>query len=163
MNGKKRKHEIILKNWSLLNGSPRPSKGRHARHSAPWSSHEGATLAHCLGKGAAVDILELATDGNTPGDTTDGNTFALQELGEVMRRRLTFIGVIGGQNHFAYHAVARPREEAFELEFPRADTVEWRYPAHEDVVQAVVGMRLLHHVHVNRRFHDAQLRRITFR
>ena len=74
---------------------------------------------------------------------------------------LAFIGEVGGHDHLPHHAVGGALDQAIEPEFLWTDAVQGAQTAHQHVVEAHVGMRLLHHVEVDRHLDDTEQRRIA--
>jgi hypothetical protein len=87
----------------------------------------------------------------------------MQQFREIVRGGFAFIGEVGGEDHFAHDAVRGPRQQPAEGQFLGPDAVERAQPAHQHVIQAVVGMRLLHADRIDRHFDDAQLAGVAAR
>ena len=90
-------------------------------------------------QGHLVGVLEVAADRQAAGDPADRADHRLESLGEVHRGRLAFERRVGGHDHLdERRAVAGgcvgPLEELADLEPVRADAVDRRDGAVEDVV-----------------------------
>ena len=78
-----------------------------------------------------------------------------------MRGRFTLMGEVGRENHLVHPLVGRPGHQSVDTEIRRADAVERRDSAHQHEIQAAIGVGLLHHHQIRRRFDHAQLRRVA--
>ena len=112
-------------------------------------------------QGDLVGVLEVATDRQAAGDPADHPDHRLEALGEVHRGRLALEGRVGGHDHLDERlAVAGGCVGALEqLADPqpiRADAVDRRDRAVEDVVEALELARPLEGEDVERLLDDAQ-------
>ena len=69
---------------------------------------------------------------------------------------LAFLGEIGGQHHFLDHAIGGARQQALELQVGRPDAVQRREPAHQHVIESLIGAGVLDDQLVSGIFHHAQ-------
>lgn len=125
------------------------------------SGTDETALPYRLSQGTAIDIFELASDRHAASDAADRDAAASEQFGNVMRRRFAFVRVVGCKNDFADEAIIDACKQLFQLQFSRTDAIEWRQTPHENVIKAVVGVRELHHIHVDRCFDNAEQRRIA--
>src|SRR5690606_5768979 len=116
-----------------------------------------AALDEGLGDGARIGELELAADRYAPRNATDLDTAGTQQFGDVVRSRFTFVGEVGGHDDLLDQAVAGAADQALEVQFARPDAVERRQASHQHIVEAVVGMGLLHDIHVYGHLDHAEL------
>lgn len=98
---------------------------------------------------------------DTPRNPGDADSLGFQHRGKVMSRRLAFIGVICRQNHLANATILHPGHQALQSQLSRPKTIERGDSPHQHVIEPLKSQGLLHHVHVNRGFHDAQETRIA--
>lgn len=109
-----------------------------------------------LRQGAAINELKFAAHRHAAGDSRHADAVRLEHGGDVMCSRLTFVGEVGSQDDFTNNAVSRPGQQAVKRKLSRPDTIQRRNLAHQDVIQALVSERLLHHVHIDRCFDDTK-------
>ena len=86
---------------------------------------------------------------------------AAEQLADVVRRGLAFVGEVGRQHDLAHRAVQRSFEQAIEANLLRADAVERRQPAHQHEIESRVGLGVLDHHQIGGRFDHAQQGRVA--
>ena len=143
----------------MIRGAPqscRPgvSAARSGRARALWvvlGSHRAARswgrspIQNRLRQGAAVDVLQLATGGQTLRDACHRSAAGAEQLAEVVGGRLALVGEVGGEDDLPHRLILRPLQQSIEVELARSDAVERREASHQHEVQSLVALRLLHH------------------
>src|SRR5690606_6073383 len=106
-------------------------------------SPEPLSTCNRVSERAAVDVLELAADGDAVRDAARFDFVAGRDLGNDMRRRIAFDGRVRRENRFGHFAFSEQRFELREPELFRTDAVERRDVAHQNEVTSSIAARLL--------------------
>ena len=116
-----------------------------------------------MGQRSAVNQLQLPAQRYAMGDPRRHQPFLVQQLGDVMRGRLTFHGRVGRQDHLGEAALLLdPRHQLRHTDGLWPQAIERRQvPLEHEVTPAIAG--LLHRVHIHWPFHHTQLRVVTAR
>ena len=78
-----------------------------------------------------------------------------------MCRGFTFIGKVGSQNNFGDHTVECASHELLKTKLTSTNTIKRRDSPHQYVIETLIGLSLLHHVHINGRLNNAKQRSVT--
>src|SRR5690606_18998543 len=132
------------------------SPRRAANAQAPRSVHFAAR-AERVRQGAAVDVLQFATQRHAVGEAAGPDRVLARDLRQVVRGRLALDGGIGGDDQFAHLALGQALGQAVEADLARPDAVERAQAALQHEIQAAIAGGLLDREPVGRRFDHAQL------
>jgi len=89
-------------------------------------------------KRAAIDILQLSTNGHSMRDTAGTNSSPGRELAKKMRGRFPFHRRIGCKNQLPHDPFIENRFQLTDPELLRADSIERRQVPHQDEISAPV-------------------------
>ena len=109
-----------------------------------------------LGQRDLVGVLEIAADGQAPGDTRDAHAERPQELGQVERGGLALHVGIGGQDDLVHPARVQARQQLAHLDVVGADAIERRQRAEQHVIASAELAGALHGQQIVRLLHHAQ-------
>src|SRR5260370_994301 len=122
----------------------------------PVRSHLPSAF-HGFQHGDFIGVFNVAAYRNAHSDTRNfgRRTLALDLLGEVNRGGLAFHGGIGGENDLIYLATLQALQQILNAQMLRADSVQRRKGAVQDVIDAIKVARLLDGGNVGGLFHHS--------
>jgi hypothetical protein len=120
-----------------------------------WCS-QAFSLTKSLSQRAAIDVLQLATNRYASGNSGHPDTAWFKHRRNVMRSRLTFVGVVCRENDLSNHTISGSRQQTIKIKLTGPDSIQRRNLAHQYIVKPMISECLLHHVHINRRFNNTE-------
>jgi len=116
-----------------------------------------------VGKRAAIDVLELATERYTVSYTARTHATPRRDLTQIVGGRFAFDGRVGGEDELPYLAFTENRFELPHAELLGSDAIERREMAHEDEIAPAVAAGRLDRDDIGGRLDGTQERRIPLR
>lgn len=121
----------------------------------------GATF-NGLGEGVFVSVFDVHAHGDTTGQAGEFDAGGAEPVDEIGGGCLPRDGGTGGDQYLFHRAVADSGKEFLDLQFIRADAVDWGDNAMEDMIVAAKGRGLFDGEEIARFLDDADQSSVPF-